>query len=57
MSQKLTIEEAQARARAQLENRRQNYRKMHRGTAKSKGRLKEFEEATTLTQMRKVLWG
>lgn len=51
------IEEAQRRAKEQLDTRRANYRKMHQGTAKSKNKLKEFNEAPTLTQMRRVLWG
>lgn len=42
---------------AQLPKRRENYRQMHKGTAEKKGVLKEFMAATTLTQMRKILFG
>jgi len=55
--EKSNLEEALKRAKDQLENRRANYRKLHTGTAKAKGKLKEFNDAQTLTQMRKILWG
>lgn len=42
---------------AQLATKRENYRQMHKGTAEKKGVLKEFMQAPTLTQMRKILWG
>lgn len=42
---------------AQLQTKRENYKQMHRGTAERKGVLREFLAASTLTQMRKVLWG
>lgn len=40
-----------------LDQRRTNYKAMHTGTAKSKGVLREFLAAYTLTEMRKILWG
>lgn len=44
--------------RAKLINqKRENYRQMHRGTAEKKGVLKEFLAAGTLTQMRKLIFG
>lgn len=42
---------------AQLPKKRENYKQMHRGTAEKKGVLREFLAATTLTQMRFILWG
>lgn len=34
-----------------------NYKAMHAGLAKSKGVSTEFQNAKTLTQARKILWG
>jgi hypothetical protein len=42
---------------AQLATKRKNYKEMHKGTADKKGVLKEFLAATTITQMRKILFG
>lgn len=42
---------------ALLQKRRENYRQIHRGTAEKKGVLREFLAATTLTQMRRILFG
>lgn len=35
----------------------ENYKAMHKETAKKKGVEKEFKKAPTLTQARVVLWG
>ncbi len=40
-----------------LDQRRENYKKMHYGTADKKGCLREFLQARTLTEMRIILWG
>lgn len=40
-----------------LDVRRDNYKKMHYGTAEKKGVLREFLAARTLTAMRLILWG
>lgn len=40
-----------------LDIRRDNYKKMHYGTAEKKGVIREFLAARTLTEMRKILWG
>lgn len=45
------LEDRQAR----LPQRRENYRQMHKATAEKKGVLKEFMNAKTLTEMRKIL--
>lgn len=42
---------------AQLPTRRANYKAMHSKTAEKKGVLREFLAATTLTQMRRILFG
>lgn len=34
-----------------------NYKKMHEKTASNKGIAKEFQEAKTLTEARKILFG
>lgn len=39
-----------------IAQKRENYRQMHEGTAKAKNVYKEFMNAKTLTQMRKLLW-
>lgn len=44
--------------RAKLINqKRENYRNMHKGTAEKKGVLKEFMNAKTITEMRKLVFG
>lgn len=40
-----------------LDVRRENYKRMHYGTAEKKGCLREFLQCRTLTQLRKILWG
>ena len=54
MSQVTTSRQDMARS---LDQRRENYKKMHYGTAEKKGCLREFLAARTLTAMKKVLWG
>lgn len=34
-----------------------NYKAMHRVTAEKKGLSREFENARTLTEAKKILWG
>lgn len=46
----------EARA-AQLSNKRENYRQTHKKNAEKKGVLREFMNAQTITQMRKILFG
>jgi hypothetical protein len=42
---------------ASLDIRRENYKRMHAGTAERMGKSLEFKMCRTLTQMRKCLWG
>lgn len=42
--------------KARLPQRLANYKEMHKGTANSKGVIKEFMAAKTLTECRKILW-
>ena len=34
-----------------------NYKKLHKGLAEEQGKIKALNEATTLTQARKILFG
>lgn len=42
---------------AQIATKRENYRQMHKKNAEKKGVLAEFMKASTITQMRKLVFG
>lgn len=42
---------------ALIQLKRQNYKAMHTPTAKDKGVYEKFKNASTITQMKKILWG
>lgn len=50
-------EESEEDKRKRLVVKLANYKAIHQETARKKGVLKEFNEATTTTQARKILFG